>query len=234
MPDLDAELLPDPLPGEPFGLFSAWFEHARAAARQPNPNCMTLATVDADGRPSARVVLCKGIDPAMGRITFYTNYQSRKARELESSGRASVVFHWDHDDRQVRMEGVITRASAEMSDAYYASRRWESRIGAWASRQSEPLESREQLMNQVAETIGELGLDLSAIVAIAEEGPASNAKIEIPRPPFWGGYHLIAEAVELWCAGEGRIHDRARWQRTVSGDPADPEVGPWSATRLNP
>ena len=223
-----SEMLPDPLPGEPFGLFGAWFDEAREREIQPNPNAMTLATVDPDGRPSARIVLCKAIHPDPGRVVFYTNYNGRKGRALEANPYASLVFHWDPLDRQVRIQGPVTRSPAEESDAYFRSRRWESRLGAWASDQSEPIESREALLEQVAERAIELGIDMTKVV----DGGGEN--LEIPRPAHWGGYRVWAERVELWCAGTGRVHDRAEWTRELTLADDGFTADPWSATRLQP
>ena len=127
---------------------AAWLAQARADAAQPNPNAMVLATVDGRGQPSARVVLCKDIAAEAGFITFYTNYLSRKGRELEVNPRAAIVFHWDHRHRQVRAEGLVTRLSGAESDAYFSSRPWQSRLGAWASRQSEPVGRSRHLSRQ--------------------------------------------------------------------------------------
>lgn len=220
----EGPLLPEPLPSEPFGLFQEWFEEARTLGLSPNPNAMALATVDADGRPSARMVLCKGIDAPGGSLVFHTNYLSRKGLAMEATGRAAVVFHWDALERQVRIEGLVERLSASESDAYFATRAWESQIGAWASRQSQPIASREALMEQVGEAILELGLDVGALV----RGDA----VVIPRPPFWGGYRLIAERVELWVGGSGRVHDRAAWTRQIGGSGAPATA--WLGTRLQP
>lgn len=224
----EGEMLPEPLPADPFGTLTRWFDEAQAAKNQPNPNAMTLATADADGRLSARVVLCKAIHPDPGRLVFYTNYTSRKGMALEANPRAAIVMHWDHADRQVRVEGPVTRSPAEESDAYFASRRWESRLGAWASDQSKPIASREALLEQVAEKAIELGVDLSKIV------DGRGDELEIPRPPHWGGFRLWAERVELWCGGTGRVHDRAVWARELAADGDGFACGAWSATRLQP
>src|SRR5260370_20322916 len=136
------EPLPEPLPADPLQVAADWLAQARTDAAQPNPNAMVLATVDGRGQPSARVVLCKDIAAEAGFITFYTNYLSRKGRELEVNPRAAIVFHWDHRHRQVRAEGLVTRLSGAENDAYFTSRAWQRRLGAWASRQSEPGESR--------------------------------------------------------------------------------------------
>jgi len=218
------EILPEPLPAEPLTLVQAWLAQAWSARNQPNPNAMVLATTTSDGRPSARVVLCKDIQPAPGFITFYTNYESRKGRELAANGRAAVVMHWDHMHRQVRIEGAVVKAPDADSDAYFASRALASRIGAWASKQSEPVASRAQLLSAVDAAAKQLGVD-------ARTGQDAH----VPRPPHWGGFRLWADAVELWVEGDARIHDRARWTRTLNAR-ADGQldVGPWNATRLQP
>ncbi|MAY73132.1 MAG: pyridoxamine 5'-phosphate oxidase [Phycisphaerae bacterium] len=224
----EGESLPDPLPDDPFGIAETWFNDARDRAVQPNPNAMTLATADETGAPSARIVLCKHFDADSGSVIFYTNYQSRKGRELEANPRAALVMHWDALDRQIRITGPVTHAPAEQSDAYFASRAWEKRLGAWSSDQSQPIESREALLMQVAERAVELDIDLRKIV----DGHADE--LVIPRPPHWGGYRVWAETVELWCSGVGRVHDRALWRRDLTRDGDDYNAGPWSSTRLQP
>jgi pyridoxamine 5'-phosphate oxidase len=239
------EHLPDPLPAEPLELANAWLAEATRRALQPNPNAMVLATADAAGHPSARVVLCKQIVVLPGYITFYSNYNSRKGRELQANARAAVVMHWDALHRQLRVEGRIVRASAADSDAYFASRNWQSRLGAWASQQSEPIASRAELYKAVARTALRF-----ALPAPPPDEQAPDPGQKIARPPHWGGYELWAEAVELWVEGSARIHDRARWTRTLTAhspktsahgsDSANPVAnpafspGPWSATRLQP
>lgn len=217
--------LPDPLPASPMALFHEWFTQAHEQKVQPNPNAMTLATADAQGRPSARIVLCKALETDGGAIVFYTNRESRKGREL-SSGRAAVVFHWDVLDRQVRIEGRVTLVSDEESDAYFRTRSWERRIGAWSSRQSQPLESREQLLEQITSTIFELDIDPGALMR--------GDHVEIPRPPYWGGYRITIETIELWVGGTGRIHDRAVWNRPLPEDPHAQPADVWTSTRLQP
>jgi pyridoxamine 5'-phosphate oxidase len=224
------ETLPDPLPVNPLVVAAQWLKQAQADASQPNPNAMVLATVDARGYPSARVVLCKDIEPRSGSIVFYTNYESRKGRELQANPRAAVVFHWDHRHRQVRAEGRVEILSGAESDAYFHGRAWQSRLGAWASEQSRPVESRRALSEAVAAAARRFG--------IAYDGPGSpepsDVTVDVPRPPNWGGYRLHADAVELWVEGEFRIHDRARWTRslTESGNASPPAS--WSVTRLQP
>lgn len=223
------EFLPDPLPGEPLSLAADWLAEATRRASQPNPNAMVLATVDAGGAPSARVVLCKDIVAVPGYVCFYTNYRSRKGRELAVHPRAALVMHWDQLHRQLRIEGQVVKAPEAESDAYFASRPWQRRIGAWASAQSEPVASRAALLASVAETAARF----HAPVPGPEDGP-EPASLAIPRPPHWGGYHLWASAVELWVEGESRIHDRARWERPLAPAGAAFEAGPWRATRLQP
>jgi len=224
------ELLPDPLPPEPLAIVSEWLAQACAAGRQPNPNSMVLATSTLAGQPSARVVLCKHIEPRPGFLVFYTNYLSSKGRQLERNPRAAAVMHWDALHRQVRVEGRVTRAPASDSDSYFAARPWQSRVGAWASAQSEPIASRVLLLEGVSRAARRFG-------APAPGSPEAHDSLEItiPRPPHWGGYRLWAESVELWVAGAARIHDRALWTRRLTAAPADSfEPGAWVATRLQP
>ena len=223
------ENLPDPLPANPLAVVAEWLAQAQADAAQPNPNAMILATVDGRGYPSARVVLCKEIDALLGRVVFYTNYRSRKGRELETNGRAALVFHWDHRHRQVRAEGSVEPLSDAENDAYFRTRPWQSRLGAWASEQSQPVESRQALGRSVAAAARRFG--------IPYEGPGTaepdQVAVDVPRPPNWGGYRLCADAVELWVEGEFRIHDRARWTRSLADRQGAPG-SPWSVTRLQP
>jgi pyridoxamine 5'-phosphate oxidase len=221
------EKLPDPLPPNPLDLAARWLAQAKLDAAQPNPNAMVLATVDPAGQPSARVVLCKEIAPAEGWIVFYTNYLSRKGLELAANPRAAVVFHWDHRHRQVRAEGRVERLPGPDSDAYFATRAWQSRLGAWASQQSAPVDSRDTLATQVATTAKRFGIPYGGPGTAEPEG----VTVEIPRPPHWGGFRLNVDAVELWVEGEFRIHDRARWTRLLDGTGDDSE---WSVTRLQP
>jgi pyridoxamine 5'-phosphate oxidase len=223
------ETLPEPLPANPLQLAADWLAQAGADAAQPNPNAMVLATVDGRGQPSARVVLCKDIAAEAGFITFYTNYLSRKGRELEVNPRAAIVFHWDHRHRQVRAEGRVERLSGAESDAYFSSRPWQSRLGAWASRQSEPVESRAALRAAVADAARAFGVPYGGP---GSEEPESMTA-DIARPATWGGYRLNVEAIELWVEGEFRIHDRARWTRGY-GHGRGGEAMNWSVTRLQP
>jgi pyridoxamine 5'-phosphate oxidase len=213
--------LPDPLPDSPLPTFAEWFNRACADKIQNNPDAMTLATVDANGRPSARIVLCKYLVDTQGYAVFFTNYQSRKGQALTAHPYAAAVFHWDSWERQVRIEGRIVKSPAEESDAYFASRALTSQLGAWASDQSQPLSSRTHLAAQIAKVTARF-----AVNALTHR---------IPRPPHWGGFRLWIEHIELWVAGTGRVHDRARWSRELTPrDEYNFDTGPWSATRLNP
>jgi pyridoxamine 5'-phosphate oxidase len=229
MPD-HTELLPEPLPAEPLAIVSQWLTQAVEARSQPNPNSMVLATASADGHPAARVVLCKDIVPQPGYVVFYTNYLSSKGRQLKDNPRAAAVMHWDALHRQVRIEGPITLAPEADSDRYFATRAWQSRIGAWASEQSVPVASRALLLESVKNAAQRFGAPTPG-----SPGADDSLKVTIPRPPHWGGYRLWAENVELWVEGKARIHDRALWRRSVTVAAAGSvRTGAWSATRLQP
>lgn len=208
--------LPAQLPDDPFPLFEQWFKSARDERVQPNPDAMVVASATRDAQPSARVVLCRRLIAQPGYVVFFTNYASRKGREIETNPRAAAVLHWDTLNRQVRLEGPVVRSPATESDEYFASRPLDSRIGAWASLQSEPLESRTGLLKRVA-------------VMAARYGT------QVPRPPHWGGYRLWPDAMELWVEGAFRVHDRARWTRSLEADgPHGFACSAWQATRLFP
>ncbi|MEO0616223.1 MAG: pyridoxamine 5'-phosphate oxidase [Pseudomonadota bacterium] len=216
MPErIAADFLPDTLPDNPMYLVDAWLRDARGADFVPNPNAMTLATSE-DGRPTARIVLCKGFDAEAGIVDFYTNYESAKSRVIDAQPEVALVFHWDHQSRQVRIEGLALRAPAEQSDAYFASRPRKSQLGAWASAQSQPIASRDAMLQRF------------------EAATAEHAEDTVARPPHWGGYRVWARACELWVEGAGRVHDRARFERelTLAGDSVTP--GAWRGSRLQP
>jgi pyridoxamine 5'-phosphate oxidase len=181
------------------------------------------------GQPSARVVLCKQLVPDPGYLVFFTNYDSRKGQDLAAQPRAAIVMYWDALHRQVRVEGPILRTSSSDSDAYFATRNWQSRLGAWASRQSQPIGSRRELYQQVARAALRL-----ALPAPPEDEQAPDPGQRIARPPYWGGYQLWAETVELWVEGSARIHDRARWSRTLEPVADGFVPGAWSVVRLQP
>jgi len=189
---------------DPFRQFARWFDEA-VGAQVPEPNAMTLATVDAAGRPSARIVLLKAAD---GRgLTFYTNYASRKGRELPPDAPAALLFFWAELQRQVRVEGVVEKVDVATADAYWFSRPRLSRIGAWASPQSEPLRDRAALESRFAE---------------AEARFPGEA---VPRPPHWGGFRLVPEMFEFWQGRPSRLHDRLVYRREDTG---------WKIGRLAP
>ena len=198
---------------EPFAFFQTWLQDAIDAAQSGDlhePNAMTLATVDASGRPSARVVLLKGLDSdptGEQGFRFFTNYESRKAQNLAANPHAALVFWWDALERQVRIEGAVAKLSDADSDAYYDSRPKGSRLGAWASAQSTVIESRDVLEQRLADLQTEY----------AESDP--------PRPDFWGGYRLVPSLVEFWQGGPNRLHDRLRYLR---------EGEAWRVDRLSP
>jgi pyridoxamine 5'-phosphate oxidase len=233
MSQLHVQGLPDPLPHDPLQVAEQWLKQAWDDQVQPNPNAMVLATVTSDGRPSARVVLCKDIVLPDGYLVFYTNYESRKAQELAATPRASVVFHWDVLHRQVRLEGAIVKSPASESDDYFASRPWQSRVGAWASQQSRPIGTRAQLIEQLRAAGRRFD---TPPVGPDERAEDSGETVDVPRPPHWGGYRLWVESAELWVEGDYRIHDRARWTRTLTpvGDGHLFHASPWHVQRLQP
>jgi pyridoxamine 5'-phosphate oxidase len=190
---------------DPFAIARTWL--AEAEPREPNdPNAIALATVDKAGLPNVRMVLLKDIEA--DAFVFYTNYTSRKGQEIEASGKAAFVLHWKSLRRQVRVRGVTEREEGPQADAYYASRSLKSRLGAWASAQSQPLASRGALM-----------ADVARITAIHGPNPA--------RPVFWGGIRIRPLEIEFWADGAFRLHDRFRWSRSGIADK-------WQIERLNP
>src|SRR6267142_7022023 len=205
--------LPEPLPADPMPLLASCQKEAFADIR--NAHAMTLATVDPDGRPSARMVICRGIDVRAGWIVFYTDRESSKGQALEVNPFAALVFNWDAHERQARIEGPVTLAPDADSDAYWNSRPRDARVAASASDQSQPIESR------------------AAFVAKVEQ-EAKRSGGDIPRPKRWGGYRVWAERVELWVGQPARAHDRALWTRTLAPAGAGYSGGAWKATRLQP
>lgn len=205
--------LPSELPADPLPLFESWLKEAFAEIR--NAHAMTLATVDPEGRPTARMVLCRGFDARAGWIVFYTDRESAKGQALDLNPRAALVFYWDAFERQVRIEGPVTLAPDSDSDAYWKSRPPDARVAASASDQSRPIESR------------------AAFLAKVEE-EAKRSGGDIPRPKRWGGYRVWAERVELWVGQPARAHDRALWTRSLAPTGEDFSGGPWHATRLQP
>jgi len=191
---------------------------------------MTLATVDASSRPSARVVLIKDMSLSQGYAVFHTHYESRKAVDLAGNAWATGVLHWDALGRQIRLEGPTVRAPEEESDAYFATRPWQSQLNAWVSRQSQPLNDPTELDRRTREKARELGLPNAE-----DDGDETVGSNVLSRPPFWGGYRLWIAAVEFWIEGTDRYHERVRYQRSLT--PLDAHSfrgGPWSPQRLQP
>ncbi|MDQ3792572.1 MAG: pyridoxamine 5'-phosphate oxidase [Actinomycetota bacterium] len=189
---------------DPIAQFRRWFDDALAAGLR-EPNAMTLATATPDGRPSARVVLLKGFDER--GFVFYTNYEGRKGEELEENPYCALVFYWAELERQVRVEGRVSRVPKRESDEYFGSRPRGSRLGAWASEQSRPVGGREVLEERLR---------------VLE---AEYEAREVPRPPFWGGYRVEPEVIEFWQGRENRLHDRLVYRRSGGG---------WGRERLQP
>jgi len=216
---------------DPMPLAAAWLRQACDEKIQRNPNSMVLATTDADGRPSARVVLCKEIVTDPGYLVFYTNYESRKGRELVLQPWAAVVFHWDALRRQLRVEGPVITSPTGESDHYFASRPWQSRLAAMASEQSAPIGSRQDLLDKLRDTAARYGTPDPLSAANDDQ----DSRLQLPRPPGWGGYRLWAVAVELWVEGEHRMHDRVRWTRTLTATGSTySQAQPWQHQRLQP
>lgn len=226
-----ASRLPDELPSDPMHWADAWLTEAIRQNVQRNANTMALVTAGDDAQPAARMVLCKAFNPEPGYLVFYTNYESAKARQILQNPRVAVLMHWDALGRQIRIEGQAVRSPAAESDDYFASRDWGSQIGAWGSDQSAPLTSRNALIAQVGKRASKLGVNVAKNLQsiISSEHPV------ISRPPHWGGYRVWASHIELWIEGTDRIHDRARWERTLVRNTDDTfSVGAWIGTRLQP
>jgi len=190
---------------DPFDIARRWLSEAEDAEIN-DPNAIALSTVDESGMPNARMVLLKEIEDSA--FVFYTNYESAKAHEIESTGKAAFVMHWKSLRRQIRVRGHVSREDGPKADEYYASRSLKSRLGAWASQQSRPLDSRASLMAKVARITAQKGTNPD-------------------RPSFWGGYRITPIEIEFWADGAFRLHDRFAWRRDGVNDP-------WTVTRLNP
>lgn len=190
---------------DPFAIAKDWL--AEAIASEPNdPNAIALSTVDANGMPNARMVLLKDIEA--DAFVFYTNYDSQKGQELAQSGKAAFVMHWKSLRRQIRVRGTVEREEGAQADAYFTSRSLKSKLGAWASKQSQPLSSRTALVAEVAKVTASKGVNPE-------------------RPPFWGGFRISPLEIEFWADGDFRLHDRFRWSRSGLHSP-------WKIDRLNP
>jgi pyridoxamine 5'-phosphate oxidase len=205
-------------PDDPVPTAAAWLAEAEALGRR-NANALALATADASGRPSVRMVLLKELAPA-GYGVFYTNYGSRKAADLAATQRAAGVLYWHELGRQIRLEGAVVRSPAAESDAYFATRPWRSQLNAWSSEQSRPLDDPAELERRAAKTAAERAA-----------GPAKP----LPRPDFWGGYRLWLDAIELWVEGQDRFHERVRYERRLTRrDGHSFTADRWDKRRLQP
>lgn len=219
----ERNLLPEILPDDPMHQAKRWFDRTNSEKWQPNPNAMTLSTVDKNNAPSSRIVLCKYFVADPGYIVFFTNYNSRKGKEIRDNSEVSLVFHWDNIGRQLRIKGIAVYSPSSESDEYFASRNRGSQISAWGSNQSQPVESRSELIKQMNDKLDEF--DISG---------THNEK-EIPRPPHWGGIRVWAHEIELWMDGEDRVHDRARWTRKLKINQDNSfSTSKWIGTRLQP
>ena len=208
-----SEPLPEILPADPLPLAARWIGEAVAAVK--SATAMALATVDRDGRPTVRMVICRGFDAVAGSLVFYTDRESAKGVALERTPRAAVVFHWEVFERQIRIEGPVTHVSEADSDRYWGTRPLDARLAAVASAQSRPIGSR------------------AAFLAQIEAARRAHGE-SVPRPPRWGGYRIWAERVELWAGQPGRAHDRAAWTRAVQPTETGFTGGSWVGTRLQP
>ena len=226
-----ADRLPDDLPSDPMRWADAWIKEAHVSKLRRNPNSMTLVTLSSEGNPSARIVLCKDFVADPGYLVFYTNYNSQKSQEIAADPRVAVVFHWDGPGRQIRIEGTAVQSPAQESDAYFATRDWGAKLGAWGSDQSADLASRDALVDQIRTRAKALGVDLADDMLTL----TSNDEPNIQRPPHWGGFRVWANSIELWKDGADRIHDRALWKRDlVQTSDHEFSVTSWVGTRLQP
>jgi pyridoxamine 5'-phosphate oxidase len=208
--------LPSPLPIDPMPLVAQWLDEAAAGARR-NPGAMALATADASGRPSVRMVLLKSVSVDRGFAVFYSNYESRKGSELDARPYAAATLYWEELGRQLRLEGPVLRSPAAESDDYFAERPFGSQVNAWVSAQSRELAGFAALKSRAATRSRELeGLDV------------------VPRPPFWGGYRLWLDAIELWVEGADRFHERVRYERRLEPKPDGFSAGAWQYRLLQP
>ena len=213
----------DSLPEDPLPVLEAWLDRAVRELRPHNPTAMTLASVDADGAPDARMVICRGYDAGEGWLVFYTDSTSAKGRQLATRPQAALVFHWDALQRQVRVRGPVRTAPDAQADGYFAGRPLGSQLAAWTSSQSAPLASRgalDQRYRKMQERFGAAG---------DPNGPGS-----VPRPPHWWGYRVWAEQIEFWAGRPSRLHERACYTRKLEERGDGFVGGPWTAARLWP
>lgn len=215
---MNPDLFSGPLPEDPLPVLEAWLDHAVEELAAHNPTAMTLATVDEGGGPDARMVICRGFDPQAGWLVFYTDRASSKGLQLAAQPRAAAVFYWEPLNLQVRVVGPISEAPEEQSDAYFAARPAGSRLAAWASQQSQPIASREELVEYYSEMCRRFESD----------------DADVPRPPDWGGYRIWPERIEFWAGRPDRLHDRARYERELERTSEGFSGAKWRVTRLQP
>lgn len=235
MPPLCGPVTPVPVadlsgapPADPLLLLREWLDAAAGLTDRPNPHSLVLSTTGAEARPDARVVLLKHFDDQAGYLVFYTNYESAKGRQLAELAEACAVFHWDRLGLQARIRGPVVASPAEESDAYFATRGWQSQLAAWSSDQSRPVRSCAELNFRMNDTATRFGGE-------RDDWRAAPPPRTVTRPPFWGGYRLFVRNVELWMQGKARLHDRILWSRDLQSNGEFMfRASPWSAQRLQP
>ena len=210
----------------PVLILKEWMDEVLQSKIQPNPNSMSISTIDANNRPNSRMVLCKEINEELGYLVYYTNYQSNKSKEIEVNNECSGLFHWDTFGYQVRVRGIIVKSPEVESDNYFATRDIGSQLSAWASHQSQIVEDRESLDDQFQQAMDKFNL---------KDSELESSDINIPRPEFWGGYRIWIREIELWLNQKDRFHDRLLFTRklvaTTSGIEASNH---WVIKRLQP
>ncbi len=210
----------------PVLILKEWMDEVVQSKIQPNPNSMSISTIDAKGRPNSRMVLCKEVNEKLGYLVFYTNYESNKAKEIGVNNECSGLFHWDTFGYQVRVRGTIVQSPEVDSDKYFATRDIGSKLSAWASHQSQIVEDRESLDNQFQQTMDKFNV---------KESQLESSDINIPRPEFWGGYQIWIREIELWLNQKDRFHDRLSFKRTLAITSSGIEASnDWAIKRLQP
>ena len=210
----------------PLLILKEWMDEVVQSKIQPNPNSMSISTIDANGRPNSRMVLCKEINEELGYLVFYTNYQSNKSKEIAVNNECSGLFHWDGFGYQVRVRGIIVKSPEAESDNYFATRDIGSQLSAWASHQSQIVEDRESLDNRFQQAMDKFNV---------KESELESSEINIPRPEFWGGYRIWIREIELWLNQKDRFHDRLSFKRKLATTSSGFETSnDWVIKRLQP
>ena len=209
----------------PLKTLQNWMKEVRDSNTQPNPNTMLVSTVDSNGSPNSRIVLCKELNAEEGYLTFYTNYSSTKSKELEGNAKCSVLFHWDKFGLQARLKGSVTKCSDSKNDAYFSTRDVGSQIGAWTSDQSTEVESLEKMEGSYQQIMEKFKL----------KSLGDDTEVTIPRPDFWGGYDMWIGEIELWKNQNNRFHDRLRFKRNIKIENGNIDAEKeWSVIRIQP